>query len=62
MNTPQGFPLYATAAGEEYLVVGWTSYNAPELIPLDKPANRATVVPTDNIQITYSLRPPGGYR
>lgn len=59
MNTPQSFPLWANLAGEEYLVVGWSDYNVPHLVPVNRETNARAGVPKPESKITYSLYQEG---
>lgn len=59
MNTPQSFPLWANLAGEEYLVIGWSNYNVPHLVPVNRETNARAGVPKPESKITYSLYQEG---
>lgn len=52
---PQSYPLYLTLTGEEYLVVGWTDYYVPVVVPLDKATKVKAGVPKPDLEATYSL-------
>ena len=60
MNTPQTYPLYLTIEDERYLIVGWTDYHVPIVVPLNKPTKAKAGVPKPDAEVTYSLQQPIG--